>query len=127
MARILVSEWHDEARQFVKYVLTEAGHEVLTAARAAEVWLQPGLSTIDLLVTSLRLPDMSGDELVRQLWAAGHRMPVVVMTSFPGEVSIPSNPSGRVQVLRKPFSSEALRDTVEHALSFPRDGDQGTP
>lgn len=118
MARILVSEGHDLARQFTEHILTDAGHEVLTAAHAAEVRLQPGLRTIDLLVTSLRLPGMSGEELIRRLWAAGYRLPVVIVTSFPSEVSIQSSPSGFVWVLRKPFSCEALRGTVEQAVSF---------
>jgi two-component system phosphate regulon response regulator PhoB len=121
MARILVSEGCDLVRDFLTFILTEAGHVVLPAGTVEEAVRHHGRGGIDLLVTSLQFPDLSGEDLVRTIWAADQRLPVLVLTSRPTDVSIQnSSHDCRVRVLQKPVALQPLLNVVEALL---KDGD----
>jgi two-component system cell cycle sensor histidine kinase/response regulator CckA len=63
LGRVLVVEDEESIRILVETVLTRAGFEVITAQNGieAEQKLREMAGTIDLLLTDLVLPGMSGD------------------------------------------------------------------
>ena len=67
MARILVVEDEADLRDVLAYNLTNAGHEVLLAATAAEGLHQSRDGRPDLVLLDLMLPDMSGTEVCRAI------------------------------------------------------------
>jgi CheY-like chemotaxis protein len=61
--------------------LQAAGHNVMVAkdgGQALEV--AQHLSALDLLITDLRMPNLSGESLIRALWAERPGLPVLVVT-----------------------------------------------
>jgi len=98
-------------------VLSTYGYRVLTAnsgQKAIEI-LSKGDVPIDLILTDLVMPAMSGRELaeyVRRL------SPSIRIICSSGNVW-PTNKEEDANFLRKPFTSEELLQKVKHALAPP--------
>ena len=82
---------------------------------SAEEFLGSGRAKdISCVITDVRMPGMSGIDL---LIAAGHKVPVIMMTAFPDEgIRSRAIKAGAVGLLTKPFDQETLLDCVNSAL-----------
>ena len=70
-----------------------------------------------MILTDLRLPGMSGLELLQKLRAQDSRTPVIVMTAFGTiENAVEAMKAGAVDFLPKPFSLDHLMTVVKKAL-----------
>jgi len=69
------------------------------------------------IVTDIRMPDMSGMELLRELRARGVEAPVIVITGH-GDVplAVEAMRAGAYDFLEKPFDDERLLDVVRAAV-----------
>lgn len=70
------------------------------------------------ILTDIRMPDMTGLELVRHLRQAGHRHPVIAMTGH-GNVAlaVEAMKAGVIDFIEKPFTDEALIAALRACLS----------
>jgi len=120
MTRLLVVEDDEKIRAGLLLQLREEGYAPQSVTRAEEALAalsDPHQTLPDLLLLDVRLPGMSGVDLVRELAAAGRLPPTVIVS---GEASI----SETVEALRlgvhdfieKPFSRERLLRSIENAL-----------
>ncbi len=87
---------------------------------------------IDLVLTDIRMPGMSGVELFHRIRGLRPEMPVVLMTAFALEELVDQALSrGAFTVLPKPFSIEQVTSTISHAARRPLvlvvDGDEAEP
>jgi len=73
------------------------------------------------LVLDVRLPDLSGLELQRELAAGGTHPPIIFITAH-GDIpmSVRAMKAGAVEFLTKPFRDQDLLDAIQHAIE--RDG-----
>jgi PAS domain S-box-containing protein len=116
---ILLVEDDEDVRDYVQFVLRQAGYEVLMAEDgvAALAVAQSHVGEIHLLLSDLIMPQMNGLRLVERLQPLRPRMRVLHMSGYPGH-SIQRQgdlPAG-VAFLQKPFSSDALIATVRAVL-----------
>ena len=117
-ASVMVVEDDPAVRGFVASTLERAGYRVLSAASPAEaVALAGGPSqTIDVLVTDIVMPEISGLTLARRLLAARPTMRVILMSGYD-----PSLAGGQLdssfQFLAKPFSRDDLTAALGVALA----------
>jgi len=116
----------DEAiRDSLDYMLGSASMDVRTYASADE--FLTGLDALDpgCIVTDVRMPGMSGLELVRVLAERGLGHPVIVITGH-GDVAmaVEAMRAGAVDFLEKPFEHEALLGSIRFALSNAPRADQ---
>ena len=117
-AVVFVVEDEAAVRTSVLRILTDRGYSLLqapgpaTAMEVATWWGGP----IDLLLTDIVMPDMTGDELARELRKARPRMRVVYMTGYSGELDTAAL---RIDgaVVQKPFTRDSLLAAVEEALA----------
>ena len=83
----------------------------------------------DCLITDIRMPGMSGLELLQQLQAAGSTMPVIVVTSVTDPVTRSrALASGAHAYLTKPVTDDILLQSLGTALAgrdMPRDDEDG--
>lgn len=118
MGRVLVID-DDPATLFgFEAILTMAGHEVVGAACGTEALDVLKQQTVDLVLTDLRLPDMSGLDVLRQVRQQHTAARVVVVTGFGTTRDVVSAVQlGATDVLEKPVLEEGLLATVAKALS----------
>jgi two-component system, LuxR family, response regulator FixJ len=76
------------------------------------------------IVTDVRMPEMSGLELVRRLKERGVRLPVVVITGH-GDVplAVEAMRAGVVDFIEKPFDDEVLLRSIRMALDSKAEAD----
>ena len=116
IAPVLVVEDEPGMREFIRLVLTRAGHEVVTVAgpRAALDALsrQPAIS---LMLVDVVMPEMDGYEVVAEARKLSPGVHVVFVSAFAPD---PARQSSGDAFLAKPFTSESLTGTVERALAY---------
>ncbi|HEY1366254.1 MAG TPA: response regulator [Gaiellaceae bacterium] len=118
MARILVVEDDRVVRGLITEILRRDGHDVVAVADAAEALPLAGDDTIDLVVTDMTMPGMSGLDLARALQADRPGLPVLVVTgSRTEDVVAEATASGAAGVVAKPFSHAELRRAVAQAVA----------
>jgi two-component system response regulator FixJ len=108
----------DEAvRQSLAFLLGSAGLTV-RLYDSANAFLA-GLSAVKngCLVTDVRMPDMTGIELLQQLRAKACKLPAIVITGH-GDVAlaVEAMKAGAVDFIEKPFDEAAILNAVQSAL-----------
>jgi len=108
----------DEAmRDSLSFLLDIQGFETRVYESAmAFLDALPGLSG-GCVLTDVRMPGLSGMELIDQLRANGHDLPVVVMTGH-GDVpmAVEAMKAGVIDFIEKPFADDVLLRAVRSAL-----------
>jgi FixJ family two-component response regulator len=101
----------------LEVLLQTAGLEARTYASAEDFLTEVKLSKPLCLLVDVRLPGMSGLELVRQL-QQGPVRPVVVMITGHGDVplAVKAMRAGALHFLEKPFEPPELLQVLEEAL-----------
>jgi len=120
---VLVVEDDLTVRNLVQRLLEGAGYQVLTAESpdsAVEV-CRTHDGTIDLLLTDVVMPQMSGPALVTRVAAVRPSMRVLFMSGYTGEdVAARGLADERTPLLHKPFSAASLTEAVRRALEAGR-------
>jgi DNA-binding NtrC family response regulator len=102
-------------------VLTGEGHEVAIERRGDDGLVRAGKETFNVVITDLRLPGLSGLELVRQLHGVQPRLPIILTTGFgTTETAIEATKYGAYDYLLKPFDIPQLLDLVQKAAASNR-------
>ena len=117
---VLVTEDEVTVRTLVQRLLEDAGYTVLTAggARDALRLCQEYPGPIDLLLTDVVMPHMSGTALARQATTMRTGMHVLYMSGYSApDISARGLADSSLTLLRKPFSAGELSDAVRSALA----------
>lgn len=119
---LLVEDDHRELVS-VQAMLAEAGYVVSTATNAYQAIQVLATWAVDIVVTDVDMPGMSGLELLRALGASHPDVPVVVMTSVPTpEGEQVAAALGAVAYLRKPVQALIFLDAIHRAAERARSG-----
>ncbi|MEO8619558.1 MAG: two-component regulator propeller domain-containing protein [bacterium] len=118
-ATVLLVEDEDAVRRLVSRVLTKAGYAVLTAP-CGEVALDVArdhTGPIDLLLTDVVMPGMSGGELAKQLMPLRPEMRLLYASGYTEDAMVRHGvSSAQTTLLEKPFTPEALLRSVREVL-----------
>jgi PAS domain S-box-containing protein len=117
---VLVVDDEPGIRHFVQRALEQRGFQVTTAADGAEALALAGQSArrIDVLLTDLLMPGMSGQQLAARFRELRPAVPIVGMTGYADD----SQPAGAAHesmsaLLAKPFRVDALLRALDAATS----------
>ena len=116
---ILLVEDDEMARELLVEVLEEAGYSVVPTAGPEEALerARQREGDVDLLVTDVVLPGMTGLELARELRARNRRVRVLYMSGYSDQALADRVGLGAQEAfLRKPFGNSALLDEVRKVL-----------
>ena len=117
MARVLVIDDETNIRLMIRLALKASGHEVVGAADGAEGLELFGSGNFDLVLLDQRMPGMEGLEVLRELKRRQEDARVIMITAFGTvDLAVEAIKSGATDFLRKPFTAEMLRDSVQSAL-----------
>ncbi|HZD56171.1 MAG TPA: response regulator [Anaerolineales bacterium] len=84
--RILIVEDERAIARGLEYSLTQEGFTVLSAENGQSVLDLARAQDPKLILLDLRLPDISGFDVLRQLRAEGKRQPILVLTALDEQV-----------------------------------------
>lgn len=111
MSRALLADDDLDIRVTLGALLEAAGHRVHLASSGVEALELLGAHTVDLAIVDVMMPGMGGDELVREMRARGHDVPVVLISAS-GDVARVARSLGVYAYLAKPFRIEALEELI---------------
>lgn len=120
---LLVADDEPIILSLARAVLARYGYRVIPATNGDEafrIWREQR-DSIDLLLTDVIMPRMSGPELVRSLKALNGGVPCIFMSGYDYE-QIRNHGAENLgcDYLRKPFTPEALLRKVRAALDAPK-------
>ena len=122
MSRVLVVDDERQILRALKFILREAGYEVIEAATMEEALDQAAVRPPDAAIVDLMLPDGSGVELCGSLreWSS---MPIIVLSAIGDEeTKVQALEAGADDYVTKPFGPRELVARLAAALR--RAGDQ---
>jgi two-component system response regulator HydG len=121
MARILVVDDQEMMRDSLVATLAREGHEVVACADPSVAVSRLQQGRYDLLVTDLKMPKMSGIELLTEAKKLRPDLPVVLMTAFATvNTAVEAMKLGAYDYIQKPFDGEQIRLLVDRALEHSR-------
>ena len=110
MAKIILAEDDDDMRRFLVKALEKAGHHVTAFGEGASAFEEIKLTTFDLLLTDIVMPEMDGIELARRAADLDPHLKIMFITGFAAVALHPDSKAPKdAKVLSKPFH---LRDLV---------------
>jgi FixJ family two-component response regulator len=114
---VFVVDDDDSVRQAITSLVSSAGLRVQAFATAYEFLRHVRPDAPACVVLDVRLPDLSGLELQRELAQEGRRIPIVFITGH-GDVpmSVQAMKAGAVEFLTKPFRDQQLLDAIQQAI-----------
>src|SRR5213596_1723471 len=97
------------------------GYEVAVAERGDNGLAQAKEQPFDVVITDLKMPGLSGLELVEQLHATKPKLPIILVTAFgTTETAIEATKLGAYDYLLKPFDMAELLDLVAKSVACNR-------
>src|SRR5437773_10656740 len=109
-ARILVVDDEAAILRLLKEALTQWGYQVTGATSAAEALQALRGDMFDAVITDIRMPDMNGLELLKEIKRHDESVEVVVMTGYPTIASaVEALKEGAFDYLSKPLLLDELR------------------
>jgi two-component system cell cycle sensor histidine kinase/response regulator CckA len=117
--RIMVVEDNPMVRRSIEATLRGLGYDVLSTASAEECIesVRQSASGIDLLITDVVLPRMSGRQLIDRLQAFLPELPVLFMSGYDRLAFGRQDPVPAEHFLQKPFDCEELSAAVARAMA----------
>jgi two-component system, cell cycle sensor histidine kinase and response regulator CckA len=120
---VLLVEDDDQVRAFIRMLLTNNGYRVLEAQTGAEglAIAQTESQNIDLLLSDMLLPELSGFDLAQKTLELKPEMKVLFMTGYvEGDIVQRCISELGASFLDKPFQPNALLSRVREAISSAR-------
>lgn len=108
----------EPVRKSLAFLLTMSDHAVRVHESAtAFLAIAPGL-TRACLITDLRMPDMSGVELLRKLQDQDAMLPTIVITGHADvPMAVEAMKAGALDFIEKPFQDEVLLEAIGRAIA----------
>ena len=118
--RFLIAEDEADLRDLLQDDLEDAGYETIVAVDgiSAQALLENEAEHIDILITDVKMPGLTGEKLLQISRAKRPEIPVIVITAFGSvEQAVDMVKKGAFQYLTKPFETSELIQLAEAALA----------
>ncbi len=115
--RLLVVDDAPQTLEVLQRNLTSKGYQVFTAASVAEAIRILETTAVDLVITDLKMPKISGIDLIRHVRENLKDTEVMMITGYPTiEGAVKAIKTGADEYLAKPFTDEELFSAVRRTL-----------
>lgn len=116
---LLIVEDETPLREVTRYMLESLGYKVITAASPQEAirLVDSAPSTVDLIITDVVMPEMSGNEMAEVLLQRRPDLRIIYMSGYTADIIARHGilPDG-VHVIPKPYTQQELAQHVRQAL-----------
>jgi CheY-like chemotaxis protein len=114
--RIVAADDDPDTAEFYREALARLGHRADVVGDGRRLVESCRSVLPDLVITDLVMPEMSGIDAVKHIWAE-RPVPVILVTACePATLPLPAHPGGPLLVLRKPVSLTALEEAIASAF-----------
>ncbi len=118
-ARILIVDDEVAIKKALSKFLSSLGYDVESASDGAEAIEMAKNKIYDLVISDLKMPNMSGIELIKALKQIHPQMVALIMTGFGTiESAIEAIKAGAFHYITKPFELDDVAMLVEKALKY---------
>ncbi len=132
---VLIVDDERNIREGLATAIESEGYEAVVAEDGAEAWKVITEKNVDMVITDLRMPEMSGTELLKKIYFTYPVIPVVVLTGHGTiEDAVEAMQNGAVDFITKPVNLDHLfvlirkclshRDMAEKNIELQRELDQ---
>ena len=118
--RVLVVEDYAVLRRLVSQVLESTGYTVVEATDGEQgiECFREHSDEIDLILTDVVMPTLSGTEMVRKVLEVNPSMRIIFMTGTCANAGLRNMEGKNFPVLEKPFTVQQLTNTVHECLAI---------
>jgi DNA-binding NtrC family response regulator len=121
MAKILIVDDQEMMRDSLAATLAREGHEITATGDGASGVQRLAAGRFDLLISDLKMPRMTGIELLSEAKKLRPEMPVVLMTGFATvQTAVEAMKLGAYDYIQKPFDGEEIKLLVDRTLEHSR-------
>ena len=117
--KILVVDDEPSVTGSLEVILSGAGYEVLTANSVAASIAILNRTSVDLVITDLRLSDATGIDLIKHIKKNSPEIEVILMTAYGSlDITIEAIKAGAYYYLEKPYTPDRLFTLVDRAFQL---------
>ena len=111
--KILIVDDEDLVRNYVRRALSSRGWEVSEASNGVSALEMINAGDFDAVICDLKMPDMRGEEVIKNVRACRPEMRIVVITGSVSNITTPIVPGVEVNgFLIKPFGIDEIREMI---------------
>lgn len=119
MKRALVVDDAKNIKNLLTTCLTFNGYSVLTANNGVEAIDILKANEVDLVFLDIRMPELSGTEVLKRIRGMGIETPVIIMTAFASvKNAVECTKLGAIMYLQKPFTSDKVKSVLTEIEPF---------
>jgi two-component system, NtrC family, response regulator PilR len=117
LSRVLVVDDEESIREFFEIMLKREGYEVLTASNGIKALELLKNQPVDLIISDIQMPEMSGLELLGKVKEIDPEMVMVMITAFGStETAVEAMKLGAYDYILKPFKIDEVKIIITQAL-----------
>lgn len=118
MASVLIVDDERSMRDFLKILLEKEGHEVTTADSGASALKTLEKQSVDVIVSDIRMPGMTGIELLETVKEHSPELPIIMITAFASpDDAVLAMKNGAFDYISKPFNVDEIKSVIESATN----------
>ncbi|PCJ56448.1 MAG: hypothetical protein COA79_18580 [Planctomycetota bacterium] len=117
---IVIADADLSTRIFLKLKLEEAGYEIKETKTGAEAWDIISSKNISLLIMEMKLPELHGSDLLKNIKKKSPKLPVIIYTEheeFSADMTVVTFPNH--EYMMKPTPIEKILRTIKLLLESP--------
>ena len=116
-AQVLVADDEKNGRRMLEILLNKLGCQVSLAANGLEALEIIRSSSVNLLITDLKMPKMDGLALLSAIRAEGNQIPVIVVTAYGTvEDAVLAMKTGASDFIMRPLDIDQVERVVNHKV-----------
>lgn len=119
--RVLIVEDEEAVRELEKFILENAGYDVMEARDGLEGLAKVEFRKPDLILLDLMMPDVSGGRMFDEMrdHPSTKDIPIVVVTGKPDAHEMFDEAIGEDNVIMKPFEADTLIKRIRTHIGDP--------
>ena len=118
MPSVLIVDDEQSMREFLRILLEKEGFKTETATNGENALATLQENSFDLLISDIRMPEMSGLTLLEKTREQGNDLPVILITAFASpEDAVLAMKHGAYDYITKPFKIDEIKKIIHSALA----------
>jgi len=115
--RILIVDDDPDVCEYLQKFLSKDGYDVTTVANPAQVLDELKNKPYQIIILDLKMPGMSGEELLRRIRAIDSDICIIIYTGYPSVDSAVDTMKQQVfDYIKKPFNIDDFRAVIRKAI-----------